>query len=130
METLVPDPTPVLEQDPYVTGVDDPYDIVTGVDDPYVDYPYDTRLSDIYEPVSRNNIGLILQTRVTCTGTSDLPDGGAQADKILQGGWLESHCHMACKVIGFAIICLFRGGSRGGSGVATPPPPPPPNDFE
>ena len=86
METSVPDPTPALEKDPYVTGVDDPY--VT-----------------IYEPVSRNNIGLILQTRVTCTGTSDLPDGGAQADKILQGGWLESHCHMACKLIGFAIVC-------------------------
>ena len=54
METSVPDPTPALEQDPYVTGVDDPYDIATSVDDPYVDYPYDT--SDIYEPaVSRNN---------------------------------------------------------------------------
>ena len=104
METSVPDPTPALEQDPNVTGVDDPYDIITGVDDPYDIMGYPCVTSVNYDPVSRNNIGLILQMRVTCTGTSDLPDGGAQADKILQGGWLESHCHMICKVIGFAIV--------------------------
>ena len=115
MKTSVPDPTPALEQDPYVTGVDDPYEIVTVVDDPYVYYPCVPSVN--YDPVSRNNIGLILQMRVTCTGTSDLPDGdrGAQADKILQGGWLESHCRMACKLIGFAIVCPLS--------VANHPPP-------